>query len=107
MNRFLLMIILLLIPIFSGLLDQPDTGAGSTNHEKYVFEFFSFDSSNLVNEQDGNDKFIFFHAIALLVLVVMGFSLVNGFQANLQQVRHFLKVVFYQANYVKVSPLND
>ncbi len=107
MNRFLLMISLLLIPMFAGLIDQHDNGAGTTNHEKYVFELFSFDSSNLVNDQDGHDKSLFTKAITLLIILVIGFTKFIGSHSKLQQAQHFLKAVFYQANYVKASPLSD
>jgi len=107
MNRFILMIILLTLPTLTQLfVVQPDMGTENPNHDNYVLEFLSFDSSNLVKKQDSDDKFFSFHTIPYLVIVILSLIKVSFIQVHPHKIRHFLQAVFYQSNNVKVTPLN-
>jgi hypothetical protein len=106
MNRFLLMMILLTLPTVTHLLVvQSDMGTGIHNHDNYVLETFSFDSSYLENSQDIDDKSGYFYAIPYLVIVILSLIKVSFIQVHAYKKRHFLQAVFYQSNNVKVSPL--
>jgi hypothetical protein len=107
-NRFLLMIFLLTLPTFTQLfVEMPDIGTENHNYDNYVVENVSFDSANLVTSQDTEDKFGSFNLIPYLVVVILSLIKVRFIQVHLHKIRTFLLAVFYQANNVKVAPLNQ
>jgi len=108
MNRFLLMMILLALPTVTHLfVVQSDMGTGIHNHDNYVLETLSFDSSYLENSQDSDDKFATFYTIPYLVLVILSLIKVSFNQVHAHKKRYFLQAVFYQSNNVKGTPLKN
>ena len=106
MNRFLLMMILLALPTVTHLFGvQSDMGSGIPNHDNYVLDTLSFDSSYFENSQDIDDHSGYFFTVPYLVIVILSLIKVSFIHVHADKKRHFLQAVFYQSNNVVVAPL--
>jgi hypothetical protein len=107
MRKYLAHTFLVFIIVFSFSQISDHAQLKATFQESFSLDYIQLDN---LNPHDGNDKYSFvFYFIFNLILVSALSKIALIFHDNNRQTRKFIifNPIFYQSNYVDVSPLNN